>query len=131
MTILRRTKTCLQLTLFTLASASPVLAADPDAPSRYAWPWWHEPHAHSYWWIFPLFFFVMMIVMFIFMLRRGGMGCMWRPGMMGRQEYHDAMKRYLGTPSETAIDILDKRYAKGEIDKKEYEERKATLNRSD
>jgi uncharacterized membrane protein len=28
------------------------------------------------------------------------------------------------------LEILDKRYAKGEIDKQEYEEKKATINSS-
>jgi uncharacterized membrane protein len=115
--------------LLTLAYASPLLAADAETPSRY-FPW-HEPHEHSFWWIFPVFFFVMMIVMFVMMMRRGGMGCMWGHQMMDRPEYRELVKRYIGEPSESALDILDKRYAKGEIDKKEYEERKAVLSRKE
>ncbi|MEJ2333816.1 MAG: SHOCT domain-containing protein [Desulfobulbaceae bacterium] len=65
----------------------------------------------SYWWIFPL---VMIVLCFLFM--RGCMGgrmmCGWRTG---------------SGFGESAIDILNKRYAKGEIDQKEYEEKKKEL----
>jgi len=76
-------------------------------------------------------FFVFMIVMFIFMMRSGGMGCMWRGRMMDRSEYREAVKRPGAESSDSAMEILNKRYAKGEIDKQEYEEKKAAISRSE
>ncbi len=55
---------------------------------------------------------------------------MWRDRMMDRPESGDAMKRNLGESSESAVEILDKRYARGEIEKQEYEEKKAAITRS-
>ena len=64
----------------------------------------------GYWWIFPL---VMFFFCFLFMRRGSGRRmCGW------------------GADSgfgESALDILNKRYANGEIDQKEYEERKNEL----
>jgi uncharacterized membrane protein len=76
-------------------------------------------------------FFIFMVVMFIFMMRRGGMGCMWRDRMMDRSEYRETVDRSRGASSESAMEILNKRYAKGEIDRQEYEEKKAEISRSE
>ena len=70
----------------------------------------------SFWWIVPI---VMMILCF-FMMR----GRRWT--MMGgfgpcNRNWHQAKG------AESAIDILDKRYASGDIEKVEYEEKKRTL----
>ena len=63
----------------------------------------------GYWWLFPL---VMIVLCFLFM--RGCMGsrrmCGWGTGF-----------------GESAMDILNKRYASGEIDQNEYEEKKKEL----
>ena len=106
----------------------PVFAAEQMTPDQYSSPWWHEGHGHSFWWIFPLMFFVMMIVICI--LRRGCMGCKWRDWMMEKPEHRDDIKRDFGESSESALEILDKRYARGEIEKQEYEEKKAAISRS-
>jgi uncharacterized membrane protein len=72
--------------------------------------------AFSFWWIIPI---VMMILCFFMMRgRRGTMissfGCCGRDWQQAR-----------GTQS--ARDILDGRYASGEIDKSEYEEKKKAI----
>jgi putative membrane protein len=61
-------------------------------------------------WIFPLLFLVVMIV-FLF---RGGPACFWRAGW--HQERRDSPR-----------EIVDGRYASGEITKEQYEEMKRTL----
>ncbi len=75
--------------------------------------------AFSFWWIFPL---LMMFLCFFMMRRRWG-STMCGFGRRGRH-WH-ATK---GTDS--AKDILDKRYAAGDIDKAEYEEKNRTLSDS-
>ena len=75
-----------------------------------------EFFSSSWWWIWP----VLMIAMCFFMMRR------WRGPMM-----YGFGSRYKDRPhfntSDSAMEILDKRYAAGEIDKTEYAEKKKSL----
>ncbi len=71
------------------------------------------------WWIFPLLMIGMVVLCFFMM--RGHMGSMMcRPGFRSpRSHGEDA--------SDSALDILNKRYARGEINKEEYEEKKKVV----
>jgi uncharacterized membrane protein len=71
----------------------------------------------SLWWLFPL---VMIALCFLMMRgQKGSMMC----GFGSRDEDSHGIN-----VSDSAKDILDKRYARGEIDKEEYEEKNRTLN---
>ena len=73
----------------------------------------------SFWWIVPI---LMMILCFLMMRgRRDSMMCGF--GSRGIDSQQTGA-------SDSAIDILDKRYASGEIEKAEYEEKKRTLTAS-
>jgi len=65
----------------------------------------------GYWWVFPL---VMIFLCLLFM--RGFVG----RGMCGFWTN--------SVPRESALDVLNKRYAKSEIDRREYEEKKSVLD---
>ena len=73
----------------------------------------------SFWWVFPL----LMFILCIFMMRgkKAPMMCGFGSRDTGNREINI---------SDSALDILDKRYASGEIDKEEYKERKRTLTES-
>jgi putative membrane protein len=75
-------------------------------------------HFGDWWWIFPI---VMMILCF-FMMR----GRMCR--MMGGHHTQDATDPDRRSSSDSAREILDKRYALGEISKEEYEEKKRDIS---
>lgn len=74
----------------------------------------------GWWWIFP----VAMIVLCLFMMR-GRMGC-----MMCWPSSRSSTKTGQIATSDSARQILDKRYALGEINKEEYEEKKGDIEQT-
>ncbi len=73
----------------------------------------------EFWWIFP---FVM--IMFCFFMMRGRMGSgMCVHGSHGTEDHETKS-------SDSATEILARRYALGEIDREEYEEKKRALSSS-
>jgi len=75
--------------------------------------WWG--HGFGFMWIFPIIF----LVVFIFFMRG-----MFGSGSGGNSENN-------APRSESAREILDKRFAKGEINKEEYAEMKQSLSEKD
>ncbi len=75
----------------------------------------------SFWWLVPL---IMMMICFLMMRRaRGSLMCGFRSRMVDR---------YQSRGSATAKEILDRRYASGEMNRDEYEEiKKAIADSSD
>ena len=79
---------------------------------------WSEFFNSSLWWIFPL----VMIGLCFFMMRgrKGSIMC----GLGSHHPESDSI-----SDSDSAMDILDKRYALGEVNKEEYEEKKNVIRR--
>ena len=79
-------------------------------PYEYFWQW--------HLWVFPMFMPIFWIVMIglclYFIFGRNRSGRTWAPGR--------------GFEGETALDILKKRYAKGEISKDEFERMKRDIS---
>ena len=71
--------------------------------------WWG--HGFGFMWIIPLIF----LIVFLFFMR----GIFGQGGGTGQSP---------GSKPESAREILDKRFAKGEINKEEYEEMKQALD---
>jgi len=78
-------------------------------------PYW-GPHFFGWMWIFPAIFLVVFLVFLFTFLSRG-------PGWWMNRDWH---RRDTG---ESAREILDKRFAKGELKKEEYEEMKRVLDK--
>jgi len=87
------------------------------AQSAQSSPYWYGPGPwHMMWgfaWIFPLFMLLLIVVCVLFVMR-GPWGHSHRPSA-------DA--------TSSALQILNERFAKGEIKKEEYEEKKAAILR--
>jgi putative membrane protein len=69
------------------------------------------------WFPFPIIFLVLCLIIVLFMM----VPMMSRHGPWGHR--HDSW----GHPDRRALDILNERFAKGEIDKEEYDNRKRAI----
>jgi putative membrane protein len=109
----------------TVSVALPLLAVaqatNPVAPQSPQWPHSHGPgymwgdHPGWHFWWMPLMMLTFVVIILVAM-RFFGFGRRW-PMMHGASR----------DPSSSAIEILNERFAKGEIDENEYEEKKAKI----
>jgi putative membrane protein len=87
-------------------------------PGDWPGPWRMWSGGWGFWWIFPLimlFMIVFCVAMFFVGHRLGGGAHHWGPG------------RSWSDPTYSALQILNERFAKGEIQKQEYEEKKTAI----
>jgi putative membrane protein len=123
------------LTLACFALVHPLRSWAQQADSQYP-PWGWPGHGHmwsggwGFWWGGPLMLLIFLVVCIaIFLLGRGSGGG-WHdrhpgPGhMRGRGPGPDASG---GDPTYSALQILNERFARGEIQKPEYDEKKAAI----
>ncbi|MFM9882581.1 MAG: SHOCT domain-containing protein [Burkholderiales bacterium] len=101
----------------------------PISPQQPPWDWpgpWHMWHGGwGFWWIFPMMmlFFCVLAIFFIGRRFGGGGSHHWGP------PWHmmDRSGRPWSDPAYSALQVLNERFAKGEIEKQEYEEKKAAI----
>jgi len=77
--------------------------------------WWHPM-----WWfpMFPFLFMAICLLIFLFVM----------VPMMARHGPWSHRRDHWDMPQRTALDVLNERFAKGEIDKVEYEEKRRLIS---
>lgn len=104
----------------------------PTGPQQPLWdcpgPWHMWSGVWAFWWIFPMIMLFLIVLAVFFVGRRSG-GMMShhfgppRHMMDGRWE----PSRSWADPTYSALQILNERFAKGEIQKQEYDEKKLAI----
>ena len=100
------------------AIAQQTQQSNPQSPEWYGpgpWHMWGPGYGWHFWWMPPfmmLFFFLLCAAVIYLVFARGA--CGWHAGPADRSTH-------------SALQILNERFAKGEIQKAEYEERKRAI----
>ena len=102
-------------------------------PPSWGWPGpWHMwSGGWGFWWILPLcmlFMMILCIAIFFFGHRSGDGYRHWGPCLMNRPS---GPGRSSSDPAYSSLQILNERFAKGDIEKREYEEKKAAILATD
>ncbi len=100
----------------------------PQPPQGYYWPgpghMWGNGYGWHNWGMFPaMLLFVLLICAIIFFVARRS--CPYGSHHWGPPSH--MMNRTWGDPSHSALQILNERFARGEIQKDEYEQKKAAI----
>jgi putative membrane protein len=111
---------CVIVIMQALPAAAQTQPSAPPQPSQWygPGPWmWSDGFGWQYWWICPLMMLFMIVVFaaIFFAVRRSGNGGShgWEPPWQGS--------------SRSALQILSERFARGEIQRDEYEDKKASI----
>ena len=102
-------------------------APQPVAPAYYGYGpmhMWGYAGGWPFWWMFPmmlLFFLLVGGVIFLFV--RTALG---HAGPLGASHWQGP-DRFSGDPARSALELLNERFARGEIQKEEYTEKKSAL----
>jgi putative membrane protein len=102
--------------LFLLLHPFAAVAQSAQSQSEWVYPGpWHmmSGAGWGFWWIFPLFMLFMVVMCFLFMMR----------GPWGHSHHSGS------DATTSALQILNERFAKGELKKEEYEEKKSAILR--
>jgi putative membrane protein len=100
--------------LLALALSAPLFASAQAGPAGGYWDWpgpWHMS-GWGFWWIFPAMMMVLIFAACFFLMMRMPFGHRHGP-------YRDT--------TDSALRILSERFAKGEISKDEFEEKRSIL----